>query len=103
MKKSMQVWHSTMTLRFTSADAVDELAECTKEASMANLAKKRGHCGVSVKFQAGGCALYPKLEGGNYGQFFPGAFGQHFSSDALWPYWRNFSMAAPGENWWYIH
>ena len=38
----MQVWHSTMTLRFTSADAVDELAEYTKEASMTNLAKKKG-------------------------------------------------------------
>ena len=71
----MQVWHSTMTLRFTGADAVDELAEYTKEASMTNLAKKGGECGVSVKFQAGGRALSPQLEGGNYGQFFPGQFG----------------------------
>ena len=49
-----------------------------------------------MKFQAGGWALSPKLEGGNYGQFSPGAFGQHCSSDTRWPYWRNFAMAAPG-------
>ena len=49
-----------------------------------------------MKFQAGGWALSPKLEGGNYGQFSPGAFGQHCSSDARWPYWRSFPVAAPG-------
>ena len=94
----MQVWHSTMTLRFTGADAVDELAEYTKEASMTNLVKKRGDCGVSVKFQAGGCALYPKLEGGKYGQFSPGAFGQHVSPEALWPHWQISPRLHPAEN-----
>ena len=78
--------------KVTGADAVDELAEYTKAGRLRRIGE----------FSPDGCALSPMLEGGNYGQFFPGAFGQHFSSEALWPYWRNFSIAAPGEKWWHI-
>ena len=72
--------------KVTGADAVDELAEYTKAGGQRRIGE----------FSPDGCALSPMLEGGNYGQFSPGAFGQHCSSDARWPYWRSFPVAAPG-------